>query len=377
MRKIYLLLAFLLATAGIRVQAHNLKVWMSEPVLVPDGKTVTYLTVYQTDFDAVSGTHRTYMDWQMVLNVPKGVTVNQIKVLQGRDSVLVNDLTLNEIRYGGISAQLNSNMADSTSIRIITSNQGTTPYYPDDTNGNMVEELFTIGLVADSAMEYGKYEISLTEVKFVQLGDKTGAKPTETPVATLIVKGDGPLEEKVVLSMTDAGFATLILPFDAELPAGLGAYTCTGLSGDCITLERQEKISANTPLLVEGRSGNYTFKGVAVAEEETYTKGLLTGVFRKRVATEDMFVLTSIDGKVAFYPADPITPPTIGANRCYLSLPSVSLAKALYFDTDNATSIAGTNDNIQYEIEVYDLNGQRVLRPDHGIYIIDGKKIFK
>lgn len=377
MRKIYLLLAFLLATAGIRVQAHNLKVWMSEPVLVPDGKTVTYLTVYQTDFDAVSGTHRTYMDWQMVLNVPKGVTVNQKKVLQGRDSVLVNDLTLNEIRYGGISAQLNSNMADSTSIRIITSNQGTSPYYPDDSNGNMVEELFTIGLVADSTMEYGKYEISLTEVKFVQLGDKSGAKPSETPVATLIVKGEGPLEEKVVLSMTDAGFATLILPFDAELPAGLGAYTCTGLSGDCITLERQEKISANTPLLVEGRSGNYTFKGVAVAEEETYTKGLLTGVFRKRVATEDMFVLTSIDGKVAFYPADPITPPTIGANRCYLSLPGVSLAKALYFDTDNATSIAGTNDNIQYEIEVYDLNGQRVLRPDRGIYIIDGKKIFK
>jgi len=241
----------------------------------------------------------------------------------------------------------------------------------------MVEELFTIGLVADSTMEYGKYEISLTEVKFVQLGDKSGAKPSETPVATLIVKGDGPLEEKVMLNMTDAGFATLILPFDAELPAGLGAYTCTGLSGDCITLERQEKISANTPLLVEGRSGNYTFKGVAVAEEETYTKGLLTGVFRKRVATEDMFVLTLIDGKIAFYPADPINPPTIGANRCYLSLPGVSLAKALYFDTDNATSIAGTNDNIQYEIEVYDLNGQRVLRPDRGIYIIDGKKIFK
>lgn len=377
MRKMYLLLAFLLATAGICVQAHNLKVWMSEPVLVPDGKTVTYLTVYQTDFDAVSGTHRTYMDWQMVLNVPKGVTVNQKKVLQGRDSVLVNDLTLNEIRYGGISAQLNSNMADSTSIRIITSNQGTTPYYPDDTNGNMVEELFTIGLVADSAMEYGKYEISLTEVKFVQLGDKTGAKPTETPVATLIVKGDGPLEEKVTLIVSNVGFATLMIPFDAEIPAGLRAYTCTGLSGDYVMLEKQDMIKANTPLLVEGREGTYIFKGESVATEDTYTVGLLTGVYSKRKAAEDMFVLTLIDGKIAFYPADPINPPIIGANRCYLSLPSVSLAKALYFDTDNATSIAGTNDNIQYEIEVYDLNGQRVLRPDRGIYIIDGKKIFK
>ena len=377
MRKIYLLISILLTMAGMHLKAHNLKVWMSEPVLVPDGKTVTYMTVYQTDYDGTTGEHRKYMDWQMVINVPKGITVNQKKVLEGRDSVYVNDITLNEIRYEGITAQLNSNMADSTSIRIITSNQGTSPYYPDDSNGNMVEELFTIGLVADSTMEYGKYEISLTEVKFVQLGDKSGAKPSETPVATLIVKGEGPLEEKVVLSMTDAGFATLILPFDAELPTGLGAYTCTGLSGDCITLERQEKISANTPLLVEGRAGTYTFRGVAVAEEESYTEGLLTGVYRKRVADEDMFVLTLIDGKVAFYPADPINPPTIGANRCYLSLPGVSLAKALYFDTKNATSIDCAKDNLRHDREIFNLNGQRIDKPNRGVYIIDGMKIFK
>lgn len=377
MRKIYLLLAFLLATAGIRVQAHNLKVWMSEPVLVPDGKTVTYLTVYQTDFDAVSGTHRTYMDWQMVLNVPRGVTVNQKKVLQGRDSVLVNDLTLNEIRYGGITAQINSNMADDTTLRIITSNQGTTPYYPDDSEGNTVEELFTIGLVADSAMEYGKYEISLTEVKFVQLGDKVGAKPAETPVSTLTVKGDGPLEEKVTLSVSNVGFATLMIPFDAEIPAGLRAYTCTGLSGNYVMLEKQDMIKANTPLLVEGTEGTYTFKGESVATEDTYTVGLLTGVYSKRTAAEDMFVLSVIDGEVAFYPADPISPPTIGANRCYLTVPDASLVKGLYFDTEDATSVSGVENEQPQRNEFYNLNGQRVSTPERGIYVTNGKKILK
>ena len=117
--------------------------------------------------------------------------------------------------------------------------------------------------------------------------------------------------------------------------------------------------------------------GVAVAEEETYTEGLLTGVFRKKVATEDMFVLTMIDGKIAFYPADPINPPTIGANRCYLSLPGVSLAKALYFDTENATSIASAKDNLQQDSDIYNLNGQRIIKPNRGVYIMNGMKIFK
>ena len=376
MRKIYLLISILLTMAGMHLKAHNLKVWMSEPVLVPDGKTVTYMTVYQTDYDGTTGEHRKYMDWQMVINVPKGITVNQKKVLEGRDSVYVNDITLNEIRYEGITAQLNSNMADSTSIRIITSNQGTSPYYPDDSNGNMVEELFTIGLVADSTMEYGKYEISLTEVKFVQLGDKSGAKPSETPVATLIVKGDGPLEEKVVLSMTDAGFATLILPFDAELPAGLRAYTCTGLNGDNVMLEKQDMIPANTPLLIEGSEGVYTFRGEPVATEDTYTVGLLTGVYTKCTASEGMFVLTIIDGKVAFYPADPYNPPTIGANRCYLSIPDASLVKGLYFDTDNATSVNGIKNTLT-EDGFYNLNGQRIENPNRGIYVTKGRKILR
>ena len=376
MKKTYLLTIFLLLMAGIQVQAHNLKVWMDEPVLRPDGKTVTYLTVYQTDYDGTTDTHRKYMDWQMVLNIPQGITVNKKKVLQGRDSVYVDDITLNEIRYDGISAQVNSNMPDATSIRIITSNQGTTPYYPDDAEGNTVEELFTIGLVADSTMEYDQYEISLTEVKFVQLGDKTGAKPAETPVSTLTVKGDGPVEKRISLNMSNVGFATLILPFASEIPAGLRAYTCTGLNGDNVMLEKQDMIPANTPLLIEGSEGVYTFRGEPVATEDTYTVGLLTGVYTKCTASEGMFVLTIIDGKVAFYPADPYNPPTIGANRCYLSIPDASLVKGLYFDTDNATSVNGIKNTLT-EDGFYNLNGQRIENPNRGIYVTKGRKILR
>ena len=72
---------------------------------------------------------------------------------------------------------------------------------------------------------------------------------------------------------------------------------------------------------------------------------------------------------------------TLGAGKAYLHIDGASGVKSFSLPEDNATSIQGieisqennlgeANDNA-----VYNLAGQRVLKPGRGLYIMGGKKV--
>ncbi|MBO4974143.1 MAG: hypothetical protein J6D17_05220, partial [Bacteroides sp.] len=69
------------------------------------------------------------------------------------------------------------------------------------------------------------------------------------------------------LCISDAGFATLMLPYDAALPEGVKAYSASQagetLANGCrvLTLEKADVLQANTPYIIEGVPGTYTFSG--------------------------------------------------------------------------------------------------------------------
>lgn len=352
-------LILLLLSVGI-AHAFDLKVWMSSPTLVADGKTVTYLTIYQTDSEEL------YSDMNMQINVPEGIHIAQKK--SGRN--YVNDITANVDRFDGTEIGIACNMPDATSIRVITTNATKNTWYRDDADGNIVEELFTIGLIADNEMVNGNYEITLSSVKFVKL-DATANVPNEVVKATMsITGGQNGNGGNLSYTLSNAGYGTLILPFEASLPEGVKAYTCVGIEKQAVVMEELDNVPACTPVILAGTPGTYSFEGNGEAVEDSYTFGLLTGVF-KATEIEDGYVLQQQSGVTGFYYVDANNPKTVPANRCYLNLPaSVKMLNLWFEDTDAIGNIM-----IENMSEAYDLSGRSATTRSKGVIIKQRRKV--
>ncbi len=103
-----------------------------------------------------------------------------------------------------------------------------------------------------------------------------------------------PIQTKVTYSMSETGINTLMLPFDAELPNGLEAYTTTGEvktlgSGDstyrALVLDPYEgtTLKAHTGYIVTGEEGDYIFskdKADWESTADTWNANLVDGVLR-------------------------------------------------------------------------------------------------
>ncbi|MBQ9362640.1 MAG: Ig-like domain-containing protein [Bacteroidaceae bacterium] len=192
------------------------------------------------------------------------------------------------------------------------------------------------------------------------------------------------VNNEVSLSITAANkYGTLILPFEATVPAGVTAYSVEEVSGSTLTLNDVESFAANTPYIVYAEVGaTETLAGLGAAyTDATYTSGLLTGVYTATSEIpDDSYVLASINNKVAFYQVDNTDKPTVGANRAYLTAPatgggeSPAKARAFYFDDDTATAIATISALTSGEVEaIYTIGGARVNSLQKGINIVKMK----
>ena len=365
-----ILFSLWLALIGVQARAQDLKVWVSDAVMVADGETVTTLTVYQTD-----PTDDQYVAFQMKMSVPKGIHIAQKK--QGR--VYVDDLTLNAERFEGLGHSLSGNMPDETTIVLSCVDMSNVAFYPDDAEGNTVEELFTIGLIADNTMTNGVYTISLSGVDFIHSDGSSNSPEGDVSFKLTVTGGQEPVETPVSYTLSAAGVGTLILPYDAALPEGLKAYNCTSLQGATIVLEERTAISANTPVLLQGEAGTYTFSGIPVAGSAPYTNGLLTGVLTAEEIASG-YVLQTQGGVTGFYAVDSSKPVTVPANHCYLQVEAGVKQLSLLFP-DDANHIDGPAASDNLRGPVYDLSGRKVVnrkssngKLPEGIYIREGKK---
>lgn len=359
----------MLAMFGLQASGHNLKVWMNSPKFVADGKTVNYLTVYQTDI--TGSEYVSYSNFQMQLNVPEGITLAQKKVGPN----MVNNVQLYAARFEYVGATLSSNQPSKTAIKLALSNDtGNTYYQYDeyDEGENIIEELFTIGLIAAPTMKNGTIEITMSDVKFILL-DASANVPAEQVKTTVTITGGTSDGTDIPFTMSEAGYGTLILPFAAELPEGLKAYKCTALDGTTVQTEEQTQIAANTPLLIAGTAGNYTFTGIPSYTENSYTEGLLTGVLTSTSIT-DGYVLQNLSNGLGFYQVEPGSSITVPANKCYLTVSS----EVKYFDIDIplADGIEKINNCETLNGTLYNINGQTVNGSYRGIIIRNNKKYY-
>lgn len=182
------------------------------------------------------------------------------------------------------------------------------------------------------------------------------------------------------LQVTDAGAATLVLPYETEIPEGVKAYTLAYASDNkAVATELTGVIPANTPVLVNAQKGEYTFKATVklTTKADKPVSGSLNGVWSEEVVPVGSYVLQNQSGTVAFYRVE-AADFKVKANQAYLYAPEAAGAKMLNIDFGGeATAINGveagaSNANTQ----VYTIDGKKANRNNLAkgqVYVTKGK----
>ena len=182
------------------------------------------------------------------------------------------------------------------------------------------------------------------------------------------------------LQVTEAGAATLVLPYETEIPENVKAYTLAYASGNkAVATELTGVIPANTPVLVNAEKGDYTFKATATltTKADKPVSGSLHGVWSEEVVPEGSYVLQNQSGTVAFYHVE-AADFKVKANQAYLYAPEAAGAKMLNIDFGGeATAINGVEaDASNANAQVYTIDGKKANRNSLAkgqVYVTKGK----
>ena len=201
--------------------------------------------------------------------------------------------------------------------------------------------------------------------------------------------------ESYPLTISEAGMATLCLPFNVMLPEGMtaydfastdvmdageGAYICSmqSIAGSGNTLK------AGTPVIVKAEPGSYILK-ITMSDRWPITSlpgSLLRGNFTKKELVQGTdvkkFILMNEDQGLGFYRMQSTA--SIEANSCWVewALPAemadVQLIALDRYDTTTIEALLPATSSRQV---IYNLAGQRLAAPQRGINIINGVKVLK
>lgn len=189
--------------------------------------------------------------------------------------------------------------------------------------------------------------------------------------------------ESFYKTITDAGWATLCLPFTAETPEGVTVYAVTGADDSVLENEViEEGVLANTGVLLKGDAGMVKFvkndglklhvpEGnclVGTTEGATFEGDELGGTY--------YYILANDASKgIGFY-WQKGTEGTSAHCEPYKAVLELHYkgAPAIGFRLDDATMVEAVKATEENAV-IYDLTGRRVTNVTRGIYIVNGKKV--
>ena len=175
----------------------------------------------------------------------------------------------------------------------------------------------------------------------------------------------------------EKNYATTYLPFPVVLSEA-AAYTVkvNGKQAE-YTLAGSEIPAGEAVLLISDNSA--TLQATVKNVTTTVGENALLGVYAKTAAAnlENPTVLNAVGDKIGFYRLAATS--TLSANRAYLNYAVPAGAKE-GFDLVDANETTGVEsiDNAQFAIDnapVYNLQGQRVVKAQKGVFIQNGKKV--
>ena len=310
---------------------------------------------------------------------------------------------------------------DASVSEVITENTAVKAWIVSTETGSSdnVEETFSVAAKPTVAYTDGENKVSLalTAATATNTADSKlyyttdGSEPTTgstlltadgdiditedmTTVKVLALDADGNYSEIVEQSVAYAYYltaaqqwTTYYSPKTFAVPAGLKAYTVKSVTapadGESGTIEVTEQtvIAKNTPMLILNESAGTTEQyRVYTTDDQTIT-GTATEFKGVDVATQ-----LPNDGTLRYVLVDGVFLRAMGetllpACRCYLEL-SAAYAAASRFTIVFDGGTSGINEELRVKSEEfataqwYDLQGRRVMQPQKGINIINGKKIF-
>lgn len=243
--------------------------------------------------------------------------------------------------------------------------------------------VYYYGETIATAGTYNFIKRSESETAYCSISSGTYDLTWDKSNHTLTITEDGnSTTDSYVLEIGSAGAATLVLPFESTIPAGVKAYTLTYTSGSS-SADAEEvtgTLAANTPVLINASAnGSYTFYAASTSLEKSDVPvyGALTGVWEETYAPAGAYVLQNNNGTVAFYQVETDKTVKISANRAYLTATGNN-AKTININFGDATGINTINCNaVDNNNKVFNLQGVQVDNTNisKGIYIRGGKKI--
>lgn len=171
------------------------------------------------------------------------------------------------------------------------------------------------------------------------------------------------------VTITAAGWASVVTPAAVAMPEGVTGYIVTDAANGSVKLAEVSAVPANTPILVQGAAGTYTFNETTTTDAVTGNKLQASdGTIVGDAAT--IYVLSNEESHgVGFYLLASGT--KVPANKCYLEV--LSGARS-FIGFGDETAINSVKAEVQSS-EVFDLQGRRVAQPTKGLYIMNGKKV--
>ena len=185
----------------------------------------------------------------------------------------------------------------------------------------------------------------------------------------------------------DRKWATYISQVDCTLPASLRAFTCDGIDADNALVLKEViggSISANTPcILYNPTAGDLAIEKIisySQAEKDSYTEGLLTGVYYKTFVPAGSYILQKQGENTGFFICDQPNTNTVARNRCYLTVPAAAPAQSRSFifnepGTTGIPSVQGSISKMMNGSDIYDAQGRKLKSMQKGINIINGVKV--
>jgi hypothetical protein len=191
---------------------------------------------------------------------------------------------------------------------------------------------------------------------------------------SLYKKVETPTPTYQTVTVTAAGYATMVAEADLEIPSGVEVFAVQ-VSGNYAHLESVTTgVPAGEAVVVKADAGDYDF-AYATSSVPAITGNNLVAATADVTANGTQYVLAKPAGEaVGFYKATEGS--TIAAGKAYLVIDGAG-TKAFYgFEDDDATGIEKTLSNSPLKGEsIYNLAGQRLQKMQKGINIVGSKKI--
>lgn len=188
---------------------------------------------------------------------------------------------------------------------------------------------------------------------------------------------------KVPLTLTGTDWQTYVTPgFEMNFAStSVKAYQIVEVVEGTQSYARAEEVSvvpANQAVLVRSDNGAGTYQIPVTRTSATLESNLLKASTEPITATaaNAIYCLANVSGNTGFYPVAVGT--TLPQGKGYLDM-SGSNAKpaSILLEGNDATGIAIPTTETAENAPVFNLSGQRLSKPQHGINIIGGKKILK